>query len=160
MRVGNFWNNSYIEYESSDDRNTNLSVKEYLDKIKPYLKDIIITLQKSEAWKIQLTTEISFISSEDVDEERVMHSKSDNIEFLHKISFALSYDNTSYDNANEIFNEHFESLLSRYQIGSLMRGNDFIFDSVQLLYCKCHKIEFKCGGSYIDSPDWIKKKQQ
>ena len=118
MRVGNFWNNSYIEYESSDDRNTNLSVKEYLDKIKPYLKDIIITLQKSEAWKIQLTTEISFISSEDVDEERVMHSKSGNIEFLHKISFALSYDNTSYDNANEIFNEHFESLLSNWFINT------------------------------------------
>ena len=26
--VGNFWNNNYIEYESSDDRNKSLSVKE------------------------------------------------------------------------------------------------------------------------------------
>ena len=34
IRVNNFWNNNYIEYESSGDRN-NLSVKEYLDKIKP-----------------------------------------------------------------------------------------------------------------------------
>ena len=40
--VGNFWNNSYIEYESSSDRNKNLSVKEYLHKIKPYLRDIIL----------------------------------------------------------------------------------------------------------------------
>ena len=40
-----------------------------------------------------------------------------------------------------------------------MRGSDFIFDSVQLLYHKCHKISFKRGGSYIDSPDWIKKKK-
>ena len=32
-RVGGFWNNNYIEYESSGDRN--LSVKEYLDKVKP-----------------------------------------------------------------------------------------------------------------------------
>ena len=40
-----------------------------------------------------------------------------------------------------------------------MRGSHFIFDSVQLLYCKCHKINFKHGGSYIDSPDWIKKKK-
>ena len=45
--VGNFWNNNYIEYESSGDRN-NLSVKEYLDKIKHYLRDIIIRLQKSD----------------------------------------------------------------------------------------------------------------
>ena len=36
IRAGNFWNNNYIEYESSGDRSKNLSVKEYLDKIKPY----------------------------------------------------------------------------------------------------------------------------
>ena len=39
-----------------------------------------------------------------------------------------------------------------------MRGSDVIFDSVQLMYFKCHKISFKCGDSYIDFPDWIKKK--
>ena len=26
------------------------------------------------------------------------------------------------------------------------------------MYCKCHKVGFKFSGSYIDSPDWIKKK--
>ena len=31
--------------------------------------------------------------------------------------------------------------------------------SVQLLYYKCHKVNFCLGGSYIDSPDWIKKKK-
>ena len=53
------------------------------------------------------------------------------------------------------------SLLSRYQTGleTSMRGRDFVFDSVELLYHKCHKINFKCGGSYIDSPNWIKKKK-
>ena len=47
-----------------------------------------------------------------------MHSQSDNIEFM------------SYDNANEVDNELFEPLLSRYQIGleTSMRGSDFIFD--------------------------------
>ena len=24
---------------------------------------------------------------------------------------------------------------------------------------KCHKVSFISGGSYIDSPDWIKKKR-
>ena len=54
-----------------------------------------------------------------------------------------------------------ESLFSRYQIGleTSIRGSDFIFDSVQLLYYKYHNINFKCGGSYIDSPDWTKKKK-
>ena len=32
-RVGKFWNNNYIQYENTDDRNKNLSAKEYLDKI-------------------------------------------------------------------------------------------------------------------------------
>ena len=40
-----------------------------------------------------------------------------------------------------------------------MRGSDFIFDSVQIMYYKCHKVIFRCGGSYIDFPDWIKKKK-
>ena len=43
---------------------------------------MIINLQKSDTWKIQLTIAINFVSSKDVDEERVMHSESDNIEFM------------------------------------------------------------------------------
>ena len=27
------------------------------------------------------------------------------------------------------------------------------------MYDKCHKVNFKRGSSYIDSPDWIKKKK-
>ena len=26
-----------------------------------------------------------------------------------------------------------------------------------MTYYKCHKLNFRRGGSYIDSPDWIKK---
>ena len=40
-----------------------------------------------------------------------------------------------------------------------MKGSVFIFDSVQLMHYKCHKVDFECGGSYIDSPDWRKKKK-
>ena len=112
------------------------------------MREIIINLQRSNTWKIQLTIASNFISSKDVDEERVIHSKSDNIEFM------------SYDNVNEVVHKPFESLLSVYKIGleTSMRRSDFIFDSVELLCYKCHKINFKRGGSYIDSTDWIKKK--
>ena len=41
LSVCNFWSNNYIEYESNNDRNKTLSVEEYLNKIRPYLKDII-----------------------------------------------------------------------------------------------------------------------
>ena len=40
-----------------------------------------------------------------------------------------------------------------------MRGCNFIFDSVPLLHYKCHKVSFKRGGLYIESPDWIKSKK-
>ena len=80
-RVGNFWNNNYSEYESNGDRNgdRNLSLEEYLNKTKPYLRDTIIDLQEFDTWKIQLTIAINFISSKDAEEERIMHSKGDNI---------------------------------------------------------------------------------
>ena len=54
-RVSSSWNNYYIEYESNGDKNSNLSIDEYLNKIEPYLRDVIIDLQSSDTWKIQLT---------------------------------------------------------------------------------------------------------
>ena len=45
------------------------------------MKDIN-NLTKSDTWKIQLTIANNFFSSIDNDEERVMHSKKDNIEIM------------------------------------------------------------------------------
>ena len=39
-----------------------------------------------------------------------------------------------------------------------MKGSQFVFDSVDLLYYHLHKISLKRGGSYIDSPTWLKNK--
>ena len=57
------------------------------------MRDIINNLRKSDRWKIQLARAINFISSKNTDEERVMHSKSDNIEFM------------IYDNKDEVIEE-------------------------------------------------------
>ena len=64
---------------------------------------------------------INFISSQDDEEERVMHSRSDNIKII------------SSNDANEAVDELFESLRSRYQenLELSMGGSDFTFDSVQ-----------------------------
>ena len=62
------------------------------------MRDIIIDLQESDTWKIQLTIAINFISSKDVAEKRVMHSHSGNIKFK------------SYNDANEVFDELLELL--------------------------------------------------
>ena len=87
VRVSNCWSNNYIEYKSNDDRNKTLSVKEYLDKIRPYLQDIINDLinnhKQSDTFKNRLTITVSLISSKyDNDEEHVIHSKSYKIEIM------------------------------------------------------------------------------
>ena len=80
-----------------------------------------------------------------------MHSKSDNIEIM------------ASDITNEIIEKLFNSLKNIVQNNlQSMRGIAFVFDYVQLLFYECQKINLNRGGSYIDSPDWIKnwKKQQ
>ena len=61
-----------------------------------------------------------------------MSSTSNNIKF------------TLYRDVNEVINELFESLHSSYQgnLETSMRGSGFIFESVQLMYYKCHKVKF------------------
>ena len=87
------------------------------------MRDRIIDIEESDTWEIQLTIAINFTSSKDVEEERVMHPKSNNIKL------------TSYNDANEVVDELLKSLCSRCQ-GSLetsMDGKEFIFDSFELI---------------------------
>ena len=78
------------------------------------MRNIIIYLQKSDRCNIKLTIAINFISSKDVERERAMHSRSNNMKF------------TSYDDVKEVVNELFDSLRSRY-LKTSIRGGDFIF---------------------------------
>ena len=96
----------------------NLSLEKYLNKTEPRVKNIIIDLQNSVTCKIKLRIAVNFISSKDAGKEHVMHSRSDNVKF------------TSYNEANEVVDELFESLCSRYRgnLEKLMRGSDFIFN--------------------------------
>ena len=92
---------------------------------------------------------INFISWKYDEEKCLTHSSSGNIIF------------TPYTNANDPIDKLFNSLYSRYQENSQtsMKGSYSFFDSVQLLYFKCHKVIFTGGGSYIDSQDCKKKKK-
>ena len=46
-----------------------------------------------------------------------------------------------YNDANKVVGELFDPLTLRHQdsLETSMRGSEFTFDSVQLMYCKCHK---------------------
>ena len=61
---------------------------------------------------------------------------------------------------DDIADELFESLLQKYQQGleRSMKGSEFIFDGVSLLYYHLQKTSLKIiGSSYVDSPKWLKK---
>ena len=141
------FNNNYIEYESKGDKDKTLSIKEYPNMIRPYLSDIINDHKTQGEWKIQLTTAINFKSSKDSDETGIINSNSNNIEIM------------IGNETDEIIRELFESLLQRYQkdLEEKLKGSEFVFDSVDLLCYKLHKISLNRNGSYIDSPEWHKK---
>ena len=40
-----------------------------------------------------------------------------------------------------------------------MKGSNFIFESVDLLYYHLHKISLKRGKSYIKCPEWLRNKE-
>ena len=95
--------------------NKTLTVEEYLNKVRSYLKDIMNNLKKSDTWKIQLTIANNFTFSVDNDEQCVMHSKCDNIKI------AIS------DQADEVIKELSESLKNRYQNNlESMKGSKFV----------------------------------
>ena len=62
---------------------------------------------------------------------------------------------------DEIIEDLFNSLLQRYQKGleESMKGSEFVSDNVHSLYYKLHKVSLNRGGSYIDSPEWLKNKK-
>ena len=108
-----------------------------------------MTRKTSSKWKIQLTTAINFISSKDSNETRTMHTKSNNVEIM------------IGSETNEIIMELFKSFLQKYQEGLevSMRGSEFVYDSVDVLYYNLNKVSLSRGGSYIDSPKWVKNKR-
>ena len=74
-------------------------IKEYLNMIRPYLRDIVNDHKTQGEWKIQLTIIITFMSSDNSHEIRTMHTKSTNIEIM------------MGNETDEIIEKSFESLL-------------------------------------------------
>ena len=141
VRIGNALNSNYIESKSNRGKDKSLSIKDYLDKTKPYLSDIINDHKTQGEWKIHLTMAINFFSSKDFEETRTMYCKSDNIEVM--------MGNEIY----KIIEDLFDSFLQMYQkhLEESMRESEFVFDSVDSLHYKIHKLTSNRGGSYIDS---------
>ena len=78
-----------------------------------------------------------------------MYTRSDNIEII--------FD----DDNDDIIEQPFESLLKKYEenLQNKMKGSEFEFDGVNFFYYDFNKTSINRGGSYIDSPKWLKDKK-
>ena len=141
-------NYNYLEYMSNG--NNSLSFDEYLELIKPYLNDLINVYKAKGEWKLQLSAEISFVSQKPgSDETRIMYSRSIPEEIM------------SGSETEEIMEKLIKSLLQKYQdnLQNKMKGSDFIFNGVNYLFYDLNRITISKGGSYIESPKWLKDKK-
>ena len=139
------YNNNYIQYESKGDKI--LTLKEYLALIEKYLRKLINYYKNKGEWKVLLIAEISFISLKPgSDETHIMHMRSNNEEFLNG------------SDTDEIIKGLFESFLQKYEenLQEKMKGLECEFN---FLYYDFNKISINRGGSYIDSPKWLKDKK-
>ena len=74
-----------------------------------------------------------------------MYTRSDNVEIMFG------------DDNDDIIEQLFESLLKNNEDN--MRVSEFEFDGVNFLHYDFNKTSINKGGSYIDSPKWLKDKK-
>ena len=118
--------------------------------IKPYLYDLINVYKAKGEWKLQLSAEISFVSQKpDSNEMRIMYTRS----FCEEIIIGCE--------TAEVAEKLIMQLLQKYQdnLQNKMKGSDFIFNGVNYLYYDLNRITTSKGGSYIESPKWLKDKK-
>ena len=142
------YNNNYVQYESKGDRI--LGIHEYLALIEKYLRELINHYKNKGEWKIQLTAAINFVSLKPGSAEtRIMYTRSFNEEIMEG------------SDSDEVIKSLFKSLLKLYDLNfqEKMKGSDFALDGVNSLYYDFNKTSINRGGSYIDSPQWLKNKK-
>ena len=124
---------NYIEYETREDKDKNLSPQQDLNMIRPYLRDMMNNHNAllegfvddddhnlHGEWNFQLTMQINFASSLDPREIRTMDSKS-NIKKILMGSKTI-----------DIVNECFESFLQKYQekLEEKIIDSKFVFENL------------------------------
>ena len=139
------FDNNYLEYMSNG--NNSLSFNEYLELIKPYLYDLINVYKAKGEWKLQLSAEISYVSQKpDSNEIHIMYTRSTPEEIIMGCE------------TEEVAENLIMQLLQKYQdnLQNKMKGSDFIFNGINYLYYDLNRITISKGGSYIESPKWLK----
>ena len=138
--------NNYSQYQTISDRKNMLPPNEYF-KIISLIK--LINKHKNDNWKIQLTMKIIFTPIEDFNDERALYVKTKDVEIMRS------------SGTNEIVKKSFESIIQKYQelIEYSTKNSGLILEGIELMNYDINKITINRGGSYIESPTWLKSKK-
>ena len=99
-------------------------------------------------WKIQICMHVNFISSRDTGETCIYYVWSDNVSIMQG------------SDTNDIIREIFRPFLHNYQkVLKMIKGSNLVFESVDLMDYKLHRVCLNRGGLYIKSPEWLENKK-
>ena len=85
---------------------------------------------------------VNFISSKDTRETCTIYVWSNNESIMWG------------SDTDDIIRELFQSFLHNYQEElKIIKGSDFVFESVELMDYKLHRVRLRRGGPYIKSPE-------
>ena len=91
---------------------------------------------------------VNFISSKDTGETRTIYVWSDNVSIMRG------------SDTDDIIRKLFRSFLRNYQEElKIIKGSDFVFESVELMDYKLHTVRLRIGVSYVKSPEWLANKK-
>ena len=100
------------------------------------------------AWKNQISMHVNIISSKDTGETRTIYVWSDKVRIMRG------------SDTNDIIRKNFRSFLHNYEKElKIIKGSDFVFESVELVDYKLHRVRLRRGGSYVKSPEWLANKK-
>ena len=140
--VKSSFNGNYKYYESRGDKEKRLSVRQYLNKITPHLYDLINDHRIARrVWKIQISMHVNFNSSKDAAKTRTIYVWSDNVSIM-------PGSDTDY-----IIRDIYKQELK------IINRSDFVFESVELVDYKRHRVLLRRGGSYVKCPEWLANKK-
>ena len=140
------FNGNYQMYTCREDKNGDMDIDMYPDKVRPYLITLIDEKKLSEQ-KIKLDIAIN-----------LRHITKNN-----RITFYVKSKNITCllsDNSEDILEQLINSLRNYYEDKLLLCRTDssYVYESVEGLSIHFHKIDLNRGSSYIPPPDWLKNK--
>ena len=99
-------------------------------------------------WKFQISMRVNFASPKDTGETRTIYVWSNNESIMRGRDTV------------DIIREPFRSFLHNYQEElKIIKGSNFLLESVEKMDYKLHRVRLRRGGSYIKSPEWLANKK-